>query len=298
VDVFAASLIVGWVLLFALAGAVAGVLRRRRLPLDVPELPAPARSDATLPLRALLKARGRWVRESRLNRACAVNEKGGASIDDLERVAIRFGLPATQVILPPEHLVTAEAGCLPAIAILKPFEHGGPLRFVLLWRVEGGRVEVLNVNGRRTWVDAVALLRRLHKHELSFPADRFESSVRDRGFQNGLRGRMRRLGLALSEQEQLLTTAISGEGWRPLAALEGALRQATHVAPPDPLAFVRWASGCAFRGLSPEPIPAASYFAKPAPPTDDGVAQVALRGAVAITFNFPPSMLPGAKRSG
>jgi ATP-binding cassette subfamily B protein len=79
-----------------------------------------------------------------LDRECKVDEEG-ASVDDLEEVAKKYGIDAEQVMIFPEHVLLPAAKQLPAILIVKP--PTATLQFWLAWRAAGDRVRQPRAGG-------------------------------------------------------------------------------------------------------------------------------------------------------
>src|SRR5260370_2805842 len=85
-------------------------------------------------LKCLLEGFGIRAHYGRLREACQT-DVDGTSIDTMEEVANQLGLQAEQIMLPADHVLLAEAGALPAIAVvLLP---NGLTHFVGVWRRHG-----------------------------------------------------------------------------------------------------------------------------------------------------------------
>src|SRR5262245_23814953 len=133
---------------------------------EFPEIRDTGRGRATAALRAALGAYGIAYDAAAIERECKVDDEG-ASIDDLEDVANKYGLEASQVILPEEHVLSPEAKMLPAIVLAE-----GPddtIEFVLAWRVDGDRVAVMDPGEGRKQIGRADLEERLLVHEQAIP---------------------------------------------------------------------------------------------------------------------------------
>jgi ABC-type bacteriocin/lantibiotic exporter with double-glycine peptidase domain len=108
---------------------------------DVPEIRDEGDGRATTALRAVLLAYGISFDADALLRECNVDDDG-ASIDDLEDVAVKYGLEAGSVIAPVEHVLLPEAKMLPAIVVLDSADDEQD--FAVAWRLDGDRVLVMD----------------------------------------------------------------------------------------------------------------------------------------------------------
>ena len=219
-------------------------------------------------------------------RARCRTEVDGTSIDTLEEVATELGLEAEQLVLPPEHVLSADAGTLPAIAIVRlpnGFSH-----FVVLWRTLGPYVQVMDPSSGRHWVRKSALIRRLYIHTLSVDARVWTRWADHNRFRPTLAARLRALGLADPDAASLLGDA----DWRRMASLDAAARSVEELIEagavrrgPHARRLFRALSACASAG-SVDVIPEAQWCVRSAP--DDGAEQkVTMRGAVLLRLRPP-----------
>src|SRR5262249_5313154 len=125
---------------------------------DVPEVRDTGDGRATAALRAVLRAYGIAFNDAPLLRDCKVGDEG-ASIDDLEDVAVKYGLEAGSIIAPVEHVLLPEARMLPALVVVDAPEDEQD--FVVVWRLEGDRVQVMDPREGRSWVARADLQKRL-----------------------------------------------------------------------------------------------------------------------------------------
>ncbi|GEM_PF-5650441 len=124
-------------------------------------------------LRSALESFGIPVTDyEQLARECRTDESG-TSIDDLEDVANRRGLRATQLIMPVLDLLSSPRS-LPAIGIV-----GSPpqLDFWLIWRRERDGVVVMNPRAGLQRIPIEELARRLYVHEMGESAGRIRGTV-------------------------------------------------------------------------------------------------------------------------
>jgi ATP-binding cassette subfamily B protein len=241
---------------------------------------------ATAALRAALSAYGIPFDAATLERECKVDDDG-ASIDDLEDVADKYGLEAEQIIVPREHVLMPDARLLPAILILDGAEEAR--EFVLAWRLDGDRVEIMSPVDGRKWVDRADVQRGLYLHEMPVSPEDWQETSTSPEFRDALRVRMVALGVERAAAQALLDKAGADTTWRGIGALEAAIRQLEadpSKAAGDPRARLAAASECAFEkrescGL--DPIPAALWSVQPAPRAPEG-DQVLVRGAVMLAI--------------
>lgn len=172
-------------------------------------------------LECLLEGFGVSVSYERLREACQTSVDG-TSIDMLEEVARELGLDAQQIMLPSDHLFTRGAEALPALVVVK--QPSGLPHFVVAWRRSGALVQLMDPSRGRRWVPVARLIDELYVHRLTLPAATFHGWATADGFLGVLRRRMKRLGCERS-CEALLERAARDADWRPVAALDAAVRQ-------------------------------------------------------------------------
>lgn len=172
-------------------------------------------------LKCLLEGFGIPVSYGRLREACQTSVDG-TSIDTLEDVARQLGLQATQVIAPPDHLLLQEANLLPALVVTR-LPDGLP-HFMIVWRVVGAWVQIMDPATGRRWLPRRRLLQDLYRHTLSFPAAEWRAWAGGPGFVEPLRCRLQNLQLAPALLTTLLTAALADTHWYALAALDAAVR--------------------------------------------------------------------------
>jgi hypothetical protein len=253
---------------------------------DVPEIRDTGTGRATAALRAVLQAYGIAFEATAIEKECKVDEDG-ASIDDLEDVAVHYGLDALQVIVPAEHVLLPEAKLLPAIVVADGPEETE--QFVVAWRLDGDRVRVMSPIEGRTWATRSDLKKSLHVHEMAVPADDFRAAMGTPSFRDALRTRAEALGVERSQALALVDRAAADPGWRGLGALDAAIRQ-MEADPPKAAdgapARLSASFGCAFerRCDGVEEIPAALWSVQIAPKGPEGEEQVQVRGVVMLAI--------------
>ncbi|MEJ0099613.1 MAG: ATP-binding cassette domain-containing protein, partial [Pseudomonadota bacterium] len=218
-------------------------------------------------LKAIFGGFGRYLSYGRLREACQT-DVDGTSIDALEELAPRLGLTATQSMLPADFVLREEFRALPAIAVIR-LADGAP-HFVVLWRVHGAFVQVMDPGEGRVWMHRDRLLESLYVHEQDVPRAAWEEWSDSAEFRATLAARMRALGVTaalwpdLAQQDAALRLA-------------GTLRQAKQL--PRGEAAAQLLALCAEH---PAEIPA-EFWAARAVATDAG--QLRLRGAVVLSIS-------------
>jgi ATP-binding cassette subfamily B protein len=159
-------------------------------------------------LKALAGGYGRYLSYGRLREACQT-DVDGTSIDTLEDVAHTLGLDVEQRMLPSDLLLLETSRSVPAIVVVRL--PGGATHFVVLWRVHGSFLQVMDPAGGRIWVHRRRFLASLHVHEQTVPRAAWEQWAQSPAFTAGLRRRMRDLG-------------ATGDLWSDRAHLDAALR--------------------------------------------------------------------------
>ncbi len=168
-------------------------------------------------LKALLEGFGIPINYGRLREACQTGVDG-TSIDTIEDVANQLGLESEQIMLPRDHVLLDEARALPAIAVV--VLPNGITHFVVVWRRFGRFVELMDPAVGRRWVTVERFLSDLYVHEQSVDAEDWRSYADSEDFLAPLRSRL----LAIGIRDKSLVPGAVGPGWRPLAALDAAVR--------------------------------------------------------------------------
>ena len=191
-------------------------------PLDVPQILDLGSGRATAALRAALQAYGLPFDPATLERDCKVDEEG-ASLDDLEGAAGKYGLEAGLIIVPAEHLLLPEANMLPAIVIVQA--PGDEEELLLVWRLDGDRVQVMSPRVGRRWLSRAELQKSLYVHETELPASVYREVMGEPAFGLALRARMTARGVDGAAAQALVARAAADPGWHGFAALDAAVRK-------------------------------------------------------------------------
>ena len=235
-------------------------------------------------LKSLLEGFGVRAHYGRLREACHTTVDG-SSIDTLEDLARALGLDATQMLLPVEHVLLREAGALPALVVIRL--PSGLTHFVVVWRVLGPWVQVMDPGRGRRWMRKVDLVRELYLHEMPYSAAAFGAWTREPGFLDPLRRRLQRLGVR--DAGALVAKAAAGSGWHPLCALDACARATEHLLGGKVVSHGRAARTFdyllqdATKGGASELVPETLWTARPAAEPDrDGQPMLLVRGAVVL----------------
>jgi ATP-binding cassette subfamily B protein len=175
-------------------------------------------------LKALMEGFGLYAGYERLREACQTSVDG-TSIDTLEELAVQLGLHAEQVMLPVDHLLLEETQALPALIVVRL--PNGLTHFVVLWRVHGRWVQVMDPGTGRRWMARQRFLDEVYVHRFPVPAQGWREWAGSAGFLTPLRRRMRELRLAEKTLSALETRAQADPDWRGLATLDAAVRLTT-----------------------------------------------------------------------
>lgn len=233
-------------------------------------------------LKSLLEGFGIRAHYGRLREACHTTVDG-SSIDTLEDLAGKLGLDATQMMVPVEHVLLREAEALPALVVVRL--PSGLTHFVVVWRMLGPWVQVMDPGRGRRWMSKRDLLCDLYVHEMPAPAADFATWTREPGFLDPLRLRLRRLGVR--DAGQRIAAAAAGEDWRPLCALDACARATERLVSGKaiPRACAAQAVECLWQevgqGAQSPLVPETLWSARPAAPVE-GQPVLTLRGALAL----------------
>ena len=159
-------------------------------------------------LKSLLEGFGIKASYGRLREACQTSVDG-TSIDTLESLAGMLGLEAEQITLPVESVLLAEAAALPALVVVTL--PSGLTHFLVVWRVHGAWVQVMDPARGRRWMRASQLLREIYVHENRVDAEAFRAWAESDGFCDPLATRLSRLGVA--RPRALIAEALAEPGW-------------------------------------------------------------------------------------
>ena len=232
-------------------------------------------------LKSILEGLGVNLSYGRLREACQT-DLDGTSIDTLEDIAVQLGLDAEQIMLPADHLFLSQQRALPAIAVV--CLPNGLTHFVVLWRVHGNFVQIMDPGLGRRWLTIKNLLNDLYIHTQYVPAQSWREWAGSDDFLNPLKQRFAKIDI---HSKELIAQALEDHTWQALATLDAAARMTTAlvnargIEPGSEAARV-------LAGFSKhrQTIPEHYWSVK-----SSGQDQVALRGAVLIRMN-PSEAVP------
>jgi len=163
------------------------------------------------------------------------------------------------------------------------------VHFVLVWRQTGRWLQVMDPASGRRWIDVEDFRRSLYVHGVDLPEEvwrRFAGSPAAAGV---LVDGLRRLGHRRGRER--VAEALADPHWRPIAALEAALRMARSLVQAGALArgaeCERLIDALAARARSEDPthhgaIPPVYWTARPHPRAADGAQLLHVRGALLV----------------
>lgn len=238
-------------------------MRRRLL---IPEVLQSSATDCgPAALKSLFGGFGIGLSYGRLREACQT-DVDGTSIDTMEALARQLGLAAQQCVVPADFVLPPNSGCLPAIAVTTLPD--GATHFVVVWRVTGTLVQIMDPAAGRIWLDRRRFLDSLYIHEQGVPRDDWLEWTRSDVFLTGIDERLRALDLPQ-------------ERWSDVVAQDAALRLAGAMRHAGKLRgrqrAVQLLDLCK---AAPQDIPDAFWSARP---IAEDHSQVLLRGAVLLT---------------
>ena len=169
-------------------------------------------------LTALVRGFGLDASYGRLREMCQTS-LDGTSIDTIEEVVIRLGLDAEQVIIPPEHLLSPPT-VTPGIVVAR--QPAGAPHFIVLWKRQLGRAQIMDPAKGRRWVHPDELARELYEHEMELPADAWRDWAGEPLFVKPLELRLR--GLGARDPAAYVARALEDPTWKGIATLDAATR--------------------------------------------------------------------------
>ncbi len=219
------------------------------------------------------------VSYGRLREACQT-DVDGTSIDTLEEIAQRLGLEAEQNMLPLDQVFLKEADSLPALIVVQM--PNGATHFVVVWRAMGPFLQIMDPGSGRRWTTIESFLGEVFVHEQTLPAEQWrEWAASDSGRALFL-ARLVALGASSAQAGELVSVATQGDGWRPLATLDAAIRLAQTLVNAEALHGGQQAVAAVRRFLDdPELLPEQSWAIR----EDEDAQNIRLRGAVFISIS-------------
>ncbi len=238
-------------------------------------------------LKCLLDGHGLGVSYGRLREACQTS-LDGTSIDTIEDVAVQLGLDAEQVMLPVDHLLQPESLAAPSVVVI--CLPTGLTHFVVLWRLDGPLVQLMDPAVGRRWSSRRRLAEELYVHSMPVDASEWLQWATTREFLEPLRRRLDRLGIPSSPARGWVERCAAGTDWLPLAALDAGARMLASLVRSGGLRKGR-AAGRLLEGIHEracaaenpgEVVPNRYWTAFPAEPSEEGEARVLMRGALLV----------------
>jgi ATP-binding cassette subfamily B protein len=178
-------------------------------------------------LTCLLEGFGIPASYGRIREACQT-EVDGTSIDTLEEILVDLGFDAKQVLMPTEHVLLRSPPLLPALAVTR--DANGYPHFVVVWRVHGPLVQVMDPAVGRRWLSREAFLRSLYRHTMPIPTASWRAWAGSASFAEALCARLAAFGVEPTTGDGLIASAQTDAGWRSLGALDAAARMVQTVA--------------------------------------------------------------------
>lgn len=169
---------------------------------------------------------GYRVSYPRLREACQT-DVDGTSIDAMEELAERLGMPAEQVMVPVDALFNTQLPNLPCIAVvLLP---NRLTHFVVVWRQCFGWVQIMDPAQGRVWLRKSELERRLFEHETLVSAQDWLGYAQTDEYRVVLESMAQQLKLPSGFVAEHQQTLNENSGWQAWAALEAAMRSALQL---------------------------------------------------------------------
>lgn len=170
-------------------------------------------------LKAMLEGFGIHVSYGRLREACQT-DVDGTSIDNLEELAIELGLDAVQILLPADHLFLPET--LPALVVMR--QPNGLTHFVVIWRLHGSWVQIMDPTTGRHWVPIKTLFKRIYIHKQAVAVEDWLEWASNPGFCEPLIARLLNLCDDPKWAEACVQQAVDSKNWYNIATLDAATR--------------------------------------------------------------------------
>lgn len=172
-------------------------------------------------LKCLLEGYGIPLSYGRLREACQTGVDG-TSIDTLEEIAVKLGIPAEQVMVPVDHVLLPEAKLLPALIVVRL--PNGNTHFVVVWRRIGPFVQIMDPGVGRQWISVKRFEKEIYVHQMAVPAAAWHEYATSGDYTDILKAQMTRLGLGVEQANGYVGQAVADERWQSIARLDGAVR--------------------------------------------------------------------------
>lgn len=256
-------------------------LHRDERPLLVPEVVQTSMMDCgPASLKALLQGYGINISYNRLREACQT-DVDGTSIESLEDLAVQLGLDAIQVMLPTDHLLLPAASSLPALAVVR--QPSGFTHFIIIWRLHGHWVQIMDPASGRQWVSRQSLIQRLYIHRHQIAQQDWFAWASGSGFLEPLSARLLSLCADPVWVEETIAYALRNDDWQELASLDAATRMVQSLSEHRHVIQSEAAAGELINRLQQQAdmVPLAYWSVEAVP---DDPESVMLQGAVIINI--------------
>ena len=171
-------------------------------------------------LKSLLNGFGVNASYGRLREACQT-DIDGTSINTIEDIAQKLGLVAEQVLVPVDHILDDALNAPCVIVVQLP---GGATHFLVLWRLVGDWVQLMDPATGRRWQHKDAFLEQVYRHTQTVSAEDWREWAGSAEFTGGLRRRVLELGIKQESANRLVDAAIGEADWSGIAKLDAAIR--------------------------------------------------------------------------
>jgi ABC-type bacteriocin/lantibiotic exporter with double-glycine peptidase domain len=169
-------------------------------------------------LKCVLEGHGIAANYGRLREACQT-DIDGSSISTIGDVALQLGLQSEEIILPVDHVLIDESQAMPAVVVARL--PNGFTHFLVLWRLHGNRVQVMDPAVGRRWIPIQRLLAELYVHHAVVPAADWREWAGSDSFVAPLRRRISRLGVGA---DSWIEIARNDSTWKTFAILDASIR--------------------------------------------------------------------------
>jgi ATP-binding cassette subfamily B protein len=171
-------------------------------------------------LKAVLEGYHISASYERLREICQT-DVSGTSINTIEDIACDLGLDAEQVIIQKDHLLLSETDALPAIVVVRlPDGYG---HFVVVWRMHGQMIQIMDPAIGRLWITQQKLFDTLYPFTQSVDIHIWEDYSKSDIFCLPLTKRMSNLNIPMSKINHLINHAKQND-WQYMATLDAAVR--------------------------------------------------------------------------
>ena len=143
-------------------------------------------------LKSLFGGFGIYLSYGRLREACHT-DVDGTSLEALEEISQKLGLDAAQTMMPADLILLRTSQCLPAIVAVR-LPDGAP-HFIVLWRVVGSWVQIMDPACGRLWIKKDRFVESLFIHEQLVPKSTAAEWMQSDSFQAGINARKKALGV-------------------------------------------------------------------------------------------------------